>query len=109
MDTSPYNWMLVGVSYSFVTSQTDIELTKDGSVLNSATQAGQFTDILDPSHVKNIIGCQLDQSNAYGPINFFSGDIWEVFIVNSKLTAADISSGINTSLLPALDTCQTRD
>ena len=59
--------------------------------------------------MKNIIGCQLDQSNAYGATNFFTGDIWEVFLVNSKLSGADISSGIDTSLLPVLDTCKTRD
>ena len=109
VDTSPYSWMLVGVSYNFSTSQTDIELTKDGTSIGTATEPQQFTDIMDPSHVKNIIGCQLDQSNAYGAINFFTGDIWEVFLVNSKLSGADISSGINTSLLPVLDTCTTRD
>jgi len=109
VDTAPYSWMLVGVNYSYGTSQTDIELTKDGSVLNTSTQAGQFTDIMNPSHVKNIIGCQLDQSNAYGPINFFTGDIWEVFIVNSNLIAADILAGIDTNVLPVLDTCLSSD
>ena len=64
---------------------------------------------MNPSDVKNIIGCQLDQSNAYGPINFFTGDIWEVFIVNSNLIAADILAGIDTSVLPVLDTCLTPD
>ena len=40
LDTAPYSWMLVGVNYSYGASQTDIELTKDGSVVNSSTQAG---------------------------------------------------------------------
>ena len=37
-DTSPYSWMLVAVSYSFVTTQTDIELTKDGTSIGTATE-----------------------------------------------------------------------
>ena len=106
-DTSPYTWMLVAVSYNWVAGQTDIELTKDGNSEHTATEPEQFSDIKDPSHVKNIIGAQLDQANAYGPINFFSGDVWEVFLVNSKLTGSEISSGINTSLLPVLDGCDT--
>ena len=38
-DTAPYSWMLVAVSYSFVTTQTDIELTKDGTSIGTATEA----------------------------------------------------------------------
>jgi len=38
VDTSPYSWMLVGVSYNFSTSQTDIELTKDGTSIGTATE-----------------------------------------------------------------------
>ena len=97
--------MLVGVSYGFLHGQTYISLAKNGNALASATEPEQYTDILDPSEVQNVIGCQLNQSTGYSPLNFFTGDIWEVFLMNSRLTGTEITSGIDTSLLPVLDTC----
>ena len=35
-DTTPYSWMLVGVSYGFVHGQTYISLAKNGNALESA-------------------------------------------------------------------------
>ena len=104
-DTTPYSWMLVGASYGFIHGQTYISLAKNGNALKSAVEPEQFTDILDPSEVTNVIGCQLDQSTGYNPLNFFTGDIWEVFLMNIRLTGVEITSGIDTTLLPVLNTC----
>ena len=37
-DTSPFSWMLVGVSYGFLHGQTYISLAKNGNALASATE-----------------------------------------------------------------------
>ena len=105
LDESEYTWVLAGVSYRFIHGLTYIHLTKNGNTMKSATENEQFTDLLDPTHISNVIGCQLDQSSAYGPTNFFTGDIWEVFLVNSKISGTEITSTTDNTLLPVLDTC----
>jgi hypothetical protein len=58
--------------------------------------------------VTNIIGGQLNTAGTT-PENGFSGDIWNLFLVNSKLSNSEISSGIDTELHPVLDTCTSQN